>query len=238
MKKQLTVQLPEKLPPREPVWNIWQVLFLILVVTLIEIPLGWLDASEGLDTMAGSLKFLTIGLGDAGLYLLIIFIVLRLVHRPFTDLGFVRPKTRYVGLGFLMGIALFVIVSVVGNFIADYLGEPAPQSFAQAVTGAQYGWQFVLLLILGGIIAPMKEEAVFRGLVYPPLLQSYGKLKGILLTGLFFALLHFDVVRFIPLFLGGVLLAWIYEKTSSIWPSVIAHGTWNVLMAIALWLQR
>lgn len=241
MDNELVTKQPEKpgrIPPKEPAWNIWQVLFLILVVSLIEIPLGWLNVSDGLDTMSGSLRFLTVGFGDAGLYLLLIFLALRLIRRPFSDLGFVRPRARYVGLGVVMGIVLFAGISILGNFIARYLGQPAPQSFAQAITGSQYSWQFVLLLLLGGVIAPLKEEAVFRGMVYPPLLQEYGKGKAMLLTGLFFALLHFDMVRFIPLFLGGVLLAWIYEKTASIWPSIIAHGTWNVLMAIALWMQR
>ena len=95
-----------------------------------------------------------------------------------------------------------------------------------------------LLAVLGGVVAPIKEEMLFRGLMYPPLRQALGKGRGMLLTGLFFATLHFDMVRFLPLFIGGVVLSWLYERSSSIWPSIIAHGTWNVLMAVALLVQR
>lgn len=78
----------------------------------------------------------------------------------------------------------------------------------------------------------------FRGLIYPPLRQVLGRGKGILLTGLFFASLHLEIIRFLPLFIGGVVLTWLYERSSSIWPAIVAHGTWNILMALALWIQR
>ena len=226
-----------QIPPRNPMWNIWQVLFLILVVSLIEWPLGWLESPDTLDTLTGFFRYLAMGMGDAGLYLLLLYFLFRLIRRPFSDMGFVRPRLAQVVLGLFMGFILFVGISLLGNLMADLLGEPEPQSFALAVEGVEYGWQFIFLLILGGIIAPLKEEAIFRGLVYPPLRNTHGKLKGILLTGLFFAVLHFDYIRFLPLFLGGVILAWMYERTASLWPSIIAHGAWNMLMAMALWLQ-
>ncbi len=59
--------------------------------------------------------------------------------------------------------------------------------------------------------------------------DDYGKWKGILLTGTFFAAMHFDTMRFIPLLAGGVVLTWLYEQTDSLWTSIIAHATWNML---------
>ncbi|MDR3601943.1 MAG: type II CAAX endopeptidase family protein [Desulfosporosinus sp.] len=228
----------QQLPPRQPVWNIWQGLFLIALVTLIEFPLGWLETPQDLNSLHGILYFIGVGIGDALLYFIVIGIFLRLIRRPFSELGMVKPLKRYVCLGFLVGILLFISVGLLGNLLTQLLGTPAPQSFAVAVKGGDHTWEFVLLIILGGVIAPIKEEMLFRGLMYPPLRQSLGKGKGMLLTGLFFATLHFDIVRFLPLFIGGVVLAWLYERSSSIWPAIVAHGTWNILMAVALWMQR
>ena len=226
------------IPPRHPVWNIWQGLFLIAVVTLAEFPLGWLATPNDLASVSGLLKFLGVGYGDVLLYVIIILAFMRLIRRPISDLGFVKPQKRFLFLGFCCGIILFIGIGLLGNALTKLLGIPAPQSFALAVKGADYPWEFVLLALLGGLVAPIKEEMLFRGLIYPPLRESYGMGKGILFTGIFFAMLHFDLIRFLPLFLGGIVLTWLYERSSSIWPSVIAHGTWNLLMAAALWLQR
>jgi len=227
-----------RIPPRQPSWNIWQGLLMISLVTLLEYPLGWLKTPNDLDSLRGILIFIGVGLGDALLYFCVIWIFLRLIRRPFSDLGFVRPLKRFVWLGVLVGILLFLGIGVLGNALTHIVGTPAPQSFTVAVKGVDYQWEFALLALLGGVVAPIKEEMLFRGLIYPPLRKALGRGKGMLLTGLFFATLHFDIVRFLPLLIGGVLLAWLYERSSSIWPAVVAHGTWNILMAAALWIQR
>lgn len=227
-----------KVPPKNPRWNIWQGLFLLFVIFLIELPLGWLNTPQNLDQISGFLHFIGVGIGEVVLYLCLLRLFMNLIHGSFRDLGFVRPKLKYVLLGLFMGVFLFITIGFLGNYLANLLGTPGPQSFTLAVIGANYSWQVLLLIFLSGILAPIKEEAFFRGLIYPPLRQTLGRGKGILLSAGFFAVLHSDVIRFIPLFLGGVILAWLYEKTSSLWPSIIAHGTWNILMALALWIQK
>ncbi|EHQ90748.1 CPBP family intramembrane glutamic endopeptidase [Desulfosporosinus youngiae] len=227
-----------RVPPRKPVWNIWQGLLLMAIVTIIEFPLGWLESPRDLESSHGILSFIAVGLGDVLLYFGVIWLFLHLIRRPFSDLGFVKPLRRFVVLGLIVGVLLFVGIGLLGNLLTKVLGTPAPQSFAAAVKGADYSWEFILLTLLGGVIAPIKEEMFFRGLIYPPLRQIFGRGKGILLTGLFFAALHLEIIRFLPLFIGGVVLTWLYERSSSIWPAIVAHGTWNVLMAIALWIQR
>ncbi|AFM40250.1 CAAX amino terminal protease family [Desulfosporosinus acidiphilus SJ4] len=227
-----------RIPPRQPIWNIWQGLFLIALVTLLEFPLGWLETPKDLASVNGVLRFLGVGFGDVFLYISVIWIFMRLIRRPFSDLGFVKAEKRFILLGLAAGFFLFFSIGLLGNELTKILGIPAPQSFAIAVKGANYSWEFALLTLLGGIIAPIKEEMLFRGLIYPPLREAHGKGKGIVLTGMFFAMLHFDLIRFLPLFLGGIVLTWLYERSSSIWPSVVAHGTWNILMALALWIQR
>lgn len=227
-----------QIPLRKPKWNIWQGLLLVAIITIIEFPLGWLESPQDLDSVRGILNFVKVGLGDSLLYFGVIIVFLKLIRRPLSDLGFVKSSRRFIVLGFITGIALFIGVGLLGNLLTKIFGTPAPQSFAIAVNGANYTWEFMLLTFLGGVVAPIKEEMFFRGLIYPPLRQTFGRGKGILLTGLFFAALHLEIIRFIPLFIGGVVLTWLYERSSSIWPAIVAHGTWNVLMALALWIQR
>ncbi|ACL19612.1 Abortive infection protein [Desulfitobacterium hafniense DCB-2] len=237
-KKETVNKEDSRIPPRHPVWNVWQGLFLLLIIYGIEFFLGWLRTPKDLDQLEGFFRFLTVGMGEALLYLIIILCFFKLIRRPLRELGLVRPHVRYILLGLMMGVFLLVVVGLIGNFLANKLGTPAPQSFTLVLMGAQYDWQLMLLIILGGMIAPIKEEVFFRGIFYPPFRQGYGRGKGILFTAGLFALLHFDVLRFIPLLVGGVVLTWLYEKTGSLWPSIIAHGTWNTLMALMVWIQR
>lgn len=236
-KKKIGKKVDLNIPPRKPVWNVWQGFFLIAIVTLMEYPLGWLDIPKGLDSMQGILRFIGVGIGDVLLYFVVVWVLMGLIRRPFSELGFVKPHKRFIVLGFIVGVLLFLSIGLLGNLLTHLLGTPPPQSFAVAVNGGNF-WELCLLIILGSIIAPIKEEMLFRGLMYPPLRKALGRSKGILVTGLFFAALHFDLVRLLPLFIGGVVLTWLYERSSSIWPSIVAHGTWNALMAIALLIQR
>lgn len=84
-------------------------------------------------------------------------------------------------------------------------------------------------LVVAGVLAPIVEELVFRGLIYRRI-RYYLNIKwGILLSSLFFGIYHGNVVQCIYAFLMGVIMAYIYEKYHSIaWP-IIFHSVANVL---------
>ncbi|MHB8126821.1 MAG: CPBP family intramembrane glutamic endopeptidase [Desulfitobacteriaceae bacterium] len=227
-----------KIPPRRPAWNVWQVFFLIGLVNLLEYFLGWLSIQNNLDSLPGFIRFVGIGLGECILYLAAIIVLLRVLNRSYKDIGLRSVRWSYLLLSFLVGIFLFLGIGLLGKLLTYLLGVPVPQSFTVVLQGTKYFWQLLILLVLGGIVAPLKEEVLFRGLFYPTLRRAYGRGKGIIFTGIFFATLHFDLIRFLPLFIGGIVLTWLYERSSSLWPSIVAHGTWNVLMALAIWIQR
>lgn len=219
-------------------WNFWQALFLILIIYTIEYSLGWLEAPNDLGSLQSFISYHLIGIGDVLLSISLLYIFLRLLKQNFLNLGLDNFKLRYLLYGLPGGVGLFLCIGIIGNLIISYFGNPEPQSFALVVEGADSIWQFALLFFLGGIIVPLKEELIFRGLVYPPLKSENGSLKGILLASLFFAAFHFDVIRFIPLFIGGLGLTWLFHKTRSLWPSIIAHSTWNFLMIILMLIER
>ncbi len=223
---------------KDPKWNFWQALYLILIIYLIELGLGWLSLPDNLGSIKGYFNYLTIGFGEGFIAFCALIIFLKVLKRPLVDLGLVNLNIKNIAMGLGGGVFLFLSIGLLGNLLVKYLGIPDPQSIEMALNGADSLWQFALLLVLGGLIVPLKEELIFRGLIYPPLRQGYGRGGGILLTAMFFGVLHFDWIRFLPLVLGGVVLTWLYEKTKSLWPSVIAHSVWNTLMTVLMWLQK
>jgi membrane protease YdiL (CAAX protease family) len=77
------------------------------------------------------------------------------------------------------------------------------------------------------VIAPIIEEMLFRGIVLRSFLVSYSATSAILLSSLLFALFHLTVTQLPVAFIMGCLLGWLYFRTRSLWPSILAHFLYN-----------
>ena len=78
------------------------------------------------------------------------------------------------------------------------------------------------------VIAPLTEEAVFRGLILGGLLRRYSAPTAILVSAVLFALWHRNPYQFVTAFYLGLLGGWIYVRTRSLWPCVILHALTNL----------
>ena len=90
-------------------------------------------------------------------------------------------------------------------------------------------WAFIGVVVWG----PVGEELFFRGFVLPGLIGRLGVPAAVVVSSGLFAVFHVAPGTLAPTFLLGAALAWIYLKTGSIWPSIMAHSIQN---ALALWL--
>jgi membrane protease YdiL (CAAX protease family) len=97
-------------------------------------------------------------------------------------------------------------------------------------------------LLVGSIVAPLAEELYFRGVLLRWLRSRLPLVASILISAALFALLHFKFTEHIGLegwvltagiFTVGILAAAWSIGTRSLWPSTIAHGTYNAI-AISL----
>jgi membrane protease YdiL (CAAX protease family) len=83
------------------------------------------------------------------------------------------------------------------------------------------------------LVAPLAEETFFRGFVFGGL-RRYGFFWAALASGLLFSAAHLSLGGLIPLALVGVLFAWSYSRTGSLWTSIYAHLIFNLVSFIAL----
>jgi membrane protease YdiL (CAAX protease family) len=90
--------------------------------------------------------------------------------------------------------------------------------------------------LLGSIVfAPVFEELIFRGLLHGTLRTRLGWPLAAVVSGFVFALAHgYGVAGFVSVFLSGVLWAWVYERTGSLLPAILAHAVNNAAVAITL----
>lgn len=93
------------------------------------------------------------------------------------------------------------------------------------------------LLLLGGVvIAPLAEEIFFRGFLFAGLRKRHGWKRAALVSAGLFAVLHLQPLTFLPIFLLGLVFAYLYHRSESIWPAVIMHMLTNGMSLGAAYL--
>jgi membrane protease YdiL (CAAX protease family) len=85
------------------------------------------------------------------------------------------------------------------------------------------------------IFAPIFEELAFRGLLFAMLRRRFEFLPAALLSTTLFALAHgYSLIGFLSVFWSGFLWTWIYERTGSLIPGMVAHATNNLLVCLTV----
>lgn len=85
------------------------------------------------------------------------------------------------------------------------------------------------------VFAPIFEELAFRGILYAILRRRLAPLPAALISASVFALAHgYGVIGFISVLWSGLLWAWIYERTGSLIPGMIAHAANNLLVCLSV----
>lgn len=114
-----------------------------------------------------------------------------------------------------------IIISLFGKL------QPSPLPVPETTT------MFLAGLLLFAITPGICEEIMFRGVLFNAY-ERIGVKKAIVITGLLFGLFHFDIQNFLgPSFLG-ILFAYMVYKTDSIYSSMIAHATNNIIALLLL----
>ncbi len=85
----------------------------------------------------------------------------------------------------------------------------------------------VFTFIALALWTPVTEEIFFRSFIFAGLTPRLGVPRAMIASALIFSVFHLAPGVMIPIFVTGLLLAWLYRQTGSIWPSVAAHAGQN-----------
>lgn len=134
-----------------------------------------------------------------------------------------RPSAAVLAFGVIVTIvALEIVVTALP------IEDPGSE---QGLT--PHGWQpehagaFALNMLLFTVIAPCVEEATFRGVGQSLWRARVGAWPAIAVIGALFGAWHGLLVALLVLIPFGCLLAWLRERTDSIWPGVVVHALFN-----------
>jgi membrane protease YdiL (CAAX protease family) len=151
----------------------------------------------------------------------------------------------YVALSLVIPFGLGASFSV-GRYVYDYVywgahnyGHFSPPVFTEYFGGLQFS-------LLWLVFAAFAEEFIFRALIQPRMIQRYGMWRGLFLAIIVWSAYHFysdfnwrmtelNVLAELGMRLFvctslGFVLGWLTLRSGSIWPAVIAHASYNIIL--------
>lgn len=141
----------------------------------------------------------------------------------------------YSAVGTPLGIALTFATLLLVNVAATAAGVPSPEinhgMLNQLKEADRAG--MIAIIVMAVAIGPVLEEIVFRGLLQTLLLEAMGRSARwpvILTAAALFSVVHLGATTWhaLPgLFVLGIVLGWLYERTGSLWPPVLVHAGFN-----------
>lgn len=138
------------------------------------------------------------------------------------------PLWKYAA-GLLMALAMSLGLNnliIIGNL------SDISDSY-QATMEAFYASSLPVQIIVLGILMPMSEELVFRGLLFKRLRERGTYLQSALYSALVFGFMHMNLVQMMYGFVLGMMLAYFYEKYGSVKAPIAAHIAMNLLSVFA-----
>jgi membrane protease YdiL (CAAX protease family) len=153
------------------------------------------------------------------------------------------PLDRLLGIGLATGIGALVMTIVIQLLLQQIgLRSNQMQQFDFVRSTDLVGFAIVFFLV--AVCAPFTEELFFRGMLFGLYRRRQPLWVAYVFSGVLFALLHLVPMLMNPAQMGGLaigifalgsLLAFVYQRTGSLLPSIVAHGLNNATAVTVLY---
>lgn len=161
--------------------------------------------------------------------------------------------TRWLGLKWSSWPQIFLIVPISICFMwasiaglenigfmkwIESMGVESVQDTVKLLHESQNLQTIFLMSFSAVIVAPLCEEIVFRGYLFPAAQHFCGPWIAGIFSGMIFGAVHGNLAALLPLTIFGVILAFIYQKTGSIWAPIATHFCFNAATVTVQLLLR
>lgn len=179
------------------------------------------------------------------LYGLINFIAVCVIFRHFLICNLSNILLRF--WGFVQAVILGFVLYWVGLLLINYLLfwlypdlHNANNDAIQTMAGVDYR----AMLLYTVALAPITEEALFRGLIFSSIHEKH-RIAAYAVSVLAFASIHIVgyigttpamqlALSFLQYLPAGIALCWAYERADSIWAPILIHAVINAISMLAL----
>lgn len=214
-------------------------IFMIAVAVLGISRYGATDQAQLYDfimnaTMSQALSMtLLAGLATAPI---LIFIYIRDNNKDRRNGTFVKYKLNNI-LKYLLIIPFGAFNMLWANYFVALLQLVMPKFMLESYTDTQQiieGGGFLIQLLTAGIVAPIVEELIFRGLVYRRTKKMTGTIAAAILSAALFGVFHGNWIQAPYAFIIGIVAVFVYEKFKSIVAPIMLHMSANILSVLIM----
>jgi membrane protease YdiL (CAAX protease family) len=138
------------------------------------------------------------------------------------------------GWGLIAWLGWTIVIIAVGLML-EQLGRPPEPEVAERAIAMLDPWVVSIGIV---ILGPIAEEIFFRGVVFNAWLREGGRKWAYLGSATLFAAIHLSLLLLLPIFILGLALAWVYERTGNLLAPIAMHATVNgISVALALMVR-
>lgn len=112
------------------------------------------------------------------------------------------------------------------NWFTETCGSPEIQEALSIFQ--EYSWVELMPHIVSAcIVAPLVEECLFRGMLYPCIKKFLKPTYAAIFTGFIFGAIHMALPQMLALSFLGAFLCFVYERVKTLWLPIIIHASFN-----------
>ena len=166
-------------------------------------------------------------------FVLLIWSMKKIRHWEWADFGW-RPiplKNIFPKIFGLYSVTWVINISYAIFLYQHGLTPPSTDVYSKLLGQATW-YSLILNLVLAGVLAPLVEETLFRGVIFGSLQANFGKWTSAVLSAVIFSALHLQAYGFFPRFVLGLLLVYLYDKYKSLYPSIALHALNNIVATL------
>ncbi|MDP4128427.1 MAG: type II CAAX endopeptidase family protein [Bacillota bacterium] len=166
-------------------------------------------------------------------FILLLWALKKIRHWKWSDFGWHGVSLRNVWSKVLQVYSLTWVLNIGYALFLYYHGLTPPSTDVYTKLLGQTTWYTLILnLLLAGVLAPLVEETLFRGVIFGSLQAYFGKWTAAIISAAIFSGLHLQAYGFIPRFILGIALVYLYDKYKSLYPSVGLHALNNTIATL------
>lgn len=146
--------------------------------------------------------------------------------------GRIKKRGQIKAMDFIMAIVGGAGVSIALNIVIALTNMAGNDTAFVEVSDMITSNPLFVTIICAGILIPIVEEILFRGLIFNRIKCQYNFVAGLLISSLLFGIYHGNIVQGIYATLLGIFLGFAYHKTKSILIPIFIHMGGNTFVSI------
>lgn len=153
---------------------------------------------------------------------------------PIRYAGLGHPSWQACAFGFSLGVANFFSLVIPTQFLAQSIAPASWRDQWDMTNLFKNQTPLELGAIIGAVViaAPFCEEFVFRGMLQRGLSASISPRAAAVLGAFIFSAFHLDPVGFAARLELGLVFGFLFVRTASLWPGVLAHAANNLISTV------